>query len=155
MSLFIAIYPLTHPIIAKWNTPPPPHPDSYLITLASTLRGQTKECTALISFYHFFFNSLFFFIKKRYVWNAICFTWRSPNSDRSSGITRIVEIYKKSEVVDMGIPHVSMIKRNLSIKEILSKIHFLDTFLAAVICHYSRKSPNVSCTNDTSDTRQN
>ena len=46
---------------------PPPKPDSYLITLASTLRGQTKECTALISFYYFFFNSLFFFLKK-----AVC-----------------------------------------------------------------------------------
>ena len=153
MSLFIAIYPSPTP--SSLNEIPPPNPDSYLITFASTLRGQTKECTALISFYYFFFNSLFFFIKKRYVWNAICFTWRSPNSDRSKGITCIVEIYKMLEVVDIRIPHVSMIKRNLSVKEIFSNMHFLDTFLAAVICHYSRKSPNVSCTNDTSDTRQN
>lgn len=154
MSLFIAIYPLTHPIIAKWNTP-------LLTPTVTSLRLRAHSVDKQRNALHWFPFTIFSLIayfslsKTRYVWNAICFTWRSPNSDRSTGIKRIVEIYKKSEVVDMGIPHVSMIKRNLSVKEIFSNMHFLDTFLAAVICHYSRKSPNVSCTNDTSDTRQN
>lgn len=154
MYLFVAIYSLTHPIIAKWNTPRP-NPDSYLITLASTLLGQTKECSALILL--FFFNSLFFFVNKRYGWNAICFTWRSRNSGRSTESRGYLYNIRGSRHLDTTRINnmYILIKRNLSIKGIPSNIHFFDTFLAAVICHYSRKSPNVSCTNDTADTRQN